>query len=147
MFKLIDGQRYIWRGQSGRKDLEVTFVRLMPSGYAHVRLDQAVNPDRYVRVEDLYPTGKPLPPRYPQTMPVENLLRRYKDGDELGWEQTFAWLVENRSERIVWLMGEVSRDGMTSPVSLGPDGRVWDGHHRLLVARILGLRRVPVTFE
>lgn len=30
------------------------------------------------------------------------------------------------------------------PVCLGPDGRVWDGHHRIVAARRLGLTEIPV---
>ncbi len=32
---------------------------------------------------------------------------------------------------------------VTEPVLLGPDGRVWDGHHRIVAARRLGFASVP----
>lgn len=40
-----------------------------------------------------------------------------------------------------WLreQGEV-----TQPICLGTDGRVWDGHHRLVAAKRLGFERVPI---
>lgn len=31
-----------------------------------------------------------------------------------------------------------------SPISLGSDGRVWDGHHRIIAARRLGFATIPV---
>jgi hypothetical protein len=31
-----------------------------------------------------------------------------------------------------------------SPISLGTDGRVWDGHHRLIAAMVLGIESVRV---
>ena len=33
---------------------------------------------------------------------------------------------------------------ITQPVCLGPDGRVWDGHHRIVAAKRLGFADVPV---
>lgn len=30
------------------------------------------------------------------------------------------------------------------PVCLGPDGRVWDGHHRIVAARRLGFYTIPI---
>lgn len=30
------------------------------------------------------------------------------------------------------------------PVCLGTDGRVWDGHHRIVAARRLGFDRIPI---
>lgn len=37
---------------------------------------------------------------------------------------------------------EVGR--IDQPVCLGPDGRVWDGHHRIVAARRLGFTTIPV---
>lgn len=33
---------------------------------------------------------------------------------------------------------------ITEPVLLGSDGRVWDGHHRIVAASIIGLPVIPV---
>jgi hypothetical protein len=33
---------------------------------------------------------------------------------------------------------------ITQPVCLGPDGRVWDGHHRIVAARRLGFTEIPI---
>lgn len=36
------------------------------------------------------------------------------------------------------------RVGITMPVLIGNDGRLWDGHHRLRIAVRLGIPFVPV---
>lgn len=82
-----------------------------------------------------------------KTMLVEHILRDYRDGDEHGWDTEFAYLISQHHLRIHALLLAVRASGMQNPILLGSDGRVWDGHHRLLVARILGLKRVPVTFS
>lgn len=33
------------------------------------------------------------------------------------------------------------------PILLGSDGRIWDGHHRLVAARRLGFEIIPVESE
>lgn len=71
----------------------------------------------------------------------------YKDGDEHGWETEFAHLRETHSDRLAELRESILKDGIKSPVVIGPDGRIWDGHHRLCVADELGLSTVPVTFD
>ena len=42
-------------------------------------------------------------------------------------------------------LAEVGR--IEQPVCLGDDGRVWDGHHRIVAARRLGFAEVPVEDE
>lgn len=34
--------------------------------------------------------------------------------------------------------------GIDQPVYLSPDGRVWDGHHRIIAARHLGFDTIPI---
>lgn len=34
--------------------------------------------------------------------------------------------------------------GLTQGVCLGDDGRVWDGHHRIVAARRLGIELIPL---
>ena len=38
----------------------------------------------------------------------------------------------------------VAANGVTQGVYLGPDGRVWDGHHRIVAARRCGVERIPL---
>jgi hypothetical protein len=37
-----------------------------------------------------------------------------------------------------------SRGGIEQGVCLGDDGRIWDGHHRIVAARRLGFDQVPI---
>lgn len=41
----------------------------------------------------------------------------------------------------------ISEHGITQGVLLGNDGRVWDGHHRIVAARRLGIESVPLEDE
>jgi hypothetical protein len=79
-----------------------------------------------------------------RTMPLADVLRDYQDGDEHGWDTEFQWLRENDAERLRLLTDSIRREGIKQPIVLGPDGRVWDGHHRLCVAGTLGITSVPV---
>lgn len=48
------------------------------------------------------------------------------------------------SERLDELATSIQAEGIREPVLLGNDGRVWDGHHRIVVAMRLGIESVPV---
>ena len=74
------------------------------------------------------------------------LLENYDDGDERGWDEEFAWLIENSSQRLMALQLSIRTEGIRVPILLGNDGRVWDGHHRLCAANAEGFDRVPVEF-
>lgn len=60
--------------------------------------------------------------------------------DELRWVLTHHARKQRRLERSIW------RHGIEEPVLLGDDGRVWDGHHRVVAAIRLGLTHVPVVY-
>lgn len=77
-------------------------------------------------------------------MPLVDLLRDYRDGDEHGWATEFAYLKFNHGAQLADLMVNIVTYGVREPILLGADGRVWDGHHRLCVADTLGLADVPV---
>jgi hypothetical protein len=78
------------------------------------------------------------------SMTLTELFRDYRDGDEQGWDVEFEWLWECHAGRLMMLLDSIEANGILKPITLGPDGRVWDGHHRLCVAWKLGLDRVPV---
>jgi hypothetical protein len=44
------------------------------------------------------------------------------------------------------LIAAIAVNGVATPLLLGDDGRVWDGHHRLLVARLLGIETLTVEY-
>lgn len=80
-------------------------------------------------------------------MPVDLVMSNYLNGDETSWLIEFAWLLRNEGPKMADLIEDIAKNGVQEPVSLGDDGRVWDGHHRILACKILGLRLVPVRFE
>lgn len=77
-------------------------------------------------------------------VPLEWVLETYRDGDERGWDAEFEFLRREHSGQIDRLATSVQETGIQEPILLGSDGRVWDGHHRLCVASMLGLASVPV---
>lgn len=77
-------------------------------------------------------------------MPLAELLASYRDGDERGWPQEFAWLWTHQTIQMMRLVRGIISEPIREPIQLGYDGRVWDGHHRLAAASALGLLAVPV---
>jgi len=73
-----------------------------------------------------------------------DVIATYKDGDEVGWEQEFALLYQTHTDKLDELRGSILAEGMHTPIWLGSDGRIWDGHHRLLIAVEQNLDSVPV---
>lgn len=72
------------------------------------------------------------------------VLQNYKDGDEVGWEEEFKWLRENHLSELYQLARSMHVHGQVEPIRLGPDKRVWDGHHRLCVAHDFGYQHIVV---
>lgn len=77
-------------------------------------------------------------------MRTSYVLDHYWDGDEMGWPAEFAWLDLHQDQALWTLAVDIRERGIQTPIRLGNDGRVWDGHHRLRVAVLLGLDEVPV---
>ena len=80
------------------------------------------------------------------TMRLTDLMLQYTPGDEHSWEAEFSYLWYDDVGRLLEVIGEVMEFGIETPIDLGPDGRVWDGHHRIAAAVELGLSYVPVNF-
>lgn len=79
-------------------------------------------------------------------MSLDYILENFTPGEEANaWSDEFVWIIENDYTHTARLAREVKRVGMNLPILLGNDGRVWNGHHRLLVALILGMTEVPVV--
>lgn len=62
-------------------------------------------------------------------------------GPEWTWGDEEAEL--NARGELDVLADQVCVNGFTEPVLLGDDGRVWDGHHRILVGHMMA---IPVPF-
>lgn len=79
-------------------------------------------------------------------MKLDGILDNFTPGDEdTAWSEEFRWIIENDTASTTRLLADIDDNGMRIPILLGDDGRVWNGHHRLLVARILCLTEVPVV--
>ena len=82
-----------------------------------------------------------------ETLPLSVVLSQWRVGShEWTWDEEFADLWTRDEAALDLLATSVQETGMREPVQLGGDGRVWDGHHRLAVAVVLGLEHVPVEF-
>lgn len=73
-----------------------------------------------------------------------DILTDYQPGDEHGWATEFAYLATHHGPKLRKLRKSIAKRGIRIPLLLGNDGRLWDGHHRLLVAVGLGISFVPV---
>lgn len=65
-------------------------------------------------------------------------------GDPHTWATELRGLWTEHRDQLLALMDRVLAEGFLEPIVLGHDGRLWDGHHRLAVAKALGIL-VPVT--
>ena len=77
---------------------------------------------------------------------VDYIQENFTPGEETSaWAEEFAWILDFHGDYVSDLLTDIEKSGIKVPILLGDDGRVWNGHHRLLVARILGMAEVPVT--
>lgn len=82
-----------------------------------------------------------------QVWPLDRILSEVRCGSQdWTWEEEWADLDRRHAETgyLVKLEQEIRENGITMPVLIGSDGRLWDGHHRLRVAVRLRIGYVPV---
>lgn len=81
----------------------------------------------------------------PRTMCAAEVMATVGPGDGHAWadELNFLWTVLRH--RVLDVLDSVLVEGFREPIVLGPDGRLWDGHHRVAVALALDLE-VPVVY-
>lgn len=58
------------------------------------------------------------------------------------WHDEMRWLDDMHAERFAALVADIDRRGQRTPVIVGDDGRLWDGHHRVCALARLGRRWV-----
>ena len=73
------------------------------------------------------------------------VIRTYRDGDLITWKVELGFLWQEHTEKMLELLASVMVEGFKEPITIGNDGRIWDGHHRIGVALALGID-VPVIF-
>lgn len=80
-------------------------------------------------------------------MKINDIMANYTPGEPANtWVEEFASILPHgEGLYIADLMRDIHKDGMKVNILLGNDGRVWNGHHRLEAARLLGWEEVPVT--
>lgn len=74
-----------------------------------------------------------------ELMTAEHLMEIVRDGDNRGWPSELRWLWTVDRDKTLALMDRVVSEGFLTPVQIGDDGRLWDGHHRVAVAAALGI--------
>ncbi|HYH51621.1 MAG TPA: hypothetical protein VEG38_18925 [Acidimicrobiia bacterium] len=89
-----------------------------------------------------------------RTIPTLRVLTDWTPGSK---DQPWTWEDEARDlhERVCLccnqpghyqrqLEAHVAEHGITQGICLGSDGRVWDGHHRVVAAIRLGIAQLPI---
>lgn len=78
---------------------------------------------------------------------ASSLIESYEDGNEHGWHEELLFIWNEDRERTLKLLDEIVSVGqIKEPVIIGPDRRVWDGHHRIAIGLALSIA-VPVVFS
>ena len=76
---------------------------------------------------------------------LDHLLGVYAVGSgDWSWQDEYDDLIDQPGTQK--LLARIRDEGIREPILLGTDGRVWDGHHRIVIAMHLGLDSVPVEF-
>lgn len=84
-------------------------------------------------------------------MPLTELVARFGPASEWSWAEERTWLEENHPRRMARLQRLIGVEGIEDPIRLcrgcssceAP--HVVDGHHRVVVALLLGIESVPVA--
>jgi hypothetical protein len=82
-----------------------------------------------------------------QVWPLTRILAEVAVGSrDWTWEEEWADLDQRHAETgyLATLEQQIREKGITLPVLIGSDGRLWDGHHRLRIAFRIGIEYVPV---
>ncbi|MFF7335410.1 ParB N-terminal domain-containing protein [Streptomyces sp. NPDC008150] len=82
-----------------------------------------------------------------EVWPLARLLAEVRCGSEdWSWEEEWADLDRRHAGDgyLETLERQIRARGITTPVLVGSDGRLWDGHHRLRIAVRVGIGYVPV---
>lgn len=103
-------------------------------------------PGRRVNAGDrvaIHAAAKPV-----RTLPTEMITSAWIPG---SFDQPWSW-----GDEIVDILGrdreaqdaleaDIAEHGIREGVHLGPDMRVWDGHHRIVAAMCLGIKEIPIS--
>ncbi|MCT9092904.1 ParB N-terminal domain-containing protein [Streptomyces sp. ASQP_92] len=82
-----------------------------------------------------------------EVWPLKRVLAEVRCGSQdWSWDEEWADLDKRHAATgyLAKLEQQIRENGITMPVLIGSDGRLWDGHHRLRIAVRLGIGYVPV---
>lgn len=94
--------------------------------------------------------GKPEEPLEIRHLPLAQILTFWKPGsgdENWTWADEYSELIgQTRTAELSALEGAFPRNLRREehPIMLGNDGRVWDGHHRIVIAIFKGHSLLPV---
>jgi hypothetical protein len=92
-----------------------------------------------------------------RSMSVAKLFRLFTPAEQTvdarhNWDAEAAWLYTNHTERMAKLRHSITKLGIEEPIRLCYGNptccnarHVIDGHHRAVLAKDLGIKRVPVA--
>jgi hypothetical protein len=84
-----------------------------------------------------------------QELSLDTILANWKPGsfdDPWTWGQEHEWLWCHQKKKMKDLTKSISTHGIKTPIILGDDGRVWDGHHRICIAIDLKIETLKITY-
>lgn len=80
---------------------------------------------------------------------LTHLLATYRPGSydpPWTWDDEKLDLITRETGYMTWLAMDIARNGIREPVEIHHgERRVWNGHHRIVIAWIIGLRDVPIV--
>lgn len=82
---------------------------------------------------------------------LPRLMHEYRPGSQpepWSWSDEYEhlWGSAEHATRTRVLADDIAVNGQKEPVLAGGDGRIWDGHHRIVIAVRLGLHAVLVDW-
>ncbi len=81
------------------------------------------------------------------TMPLDLLMRHWAPGSHpqpWTWDDEAKEMMLRCPDKLASIEADIAGHGLTQGVYPGPDGRMWDGHHRTVAAWRQGLTDVPI---
>lgn len=82
-------------------------------------------------------------------MNLKYLMRKWRTGSvepPWTWKDEIEKLWCTEPDYMAELVQSIMTYGVREPILLGDDGRVWDGHHRVVAAYHIGRERVPLEY-
>lgn len=86
-----------------------------------------------------------------EVWPLRDVLSRVRPGDGWTWETESSALWHIHPDRMRELRDDIQRNGIREPIRVARtmDGefRMWDGHHRVVLALEVGISEIHVRME